>query len=126
MLKKTKKATSKKSVKKTTRRKAAKKVGRSKKAVSRKKGPVLVCAYGSECFWIKDGPILKDLIELRNALDNMSEDTYKHHVTRDRNDFADWVQFVLSDKSCASALRKSVKPSTAHGVLIRRLKYYHS
>jgi len=126
--KKTSRKTTKKKhhPKKTTERKQIKKTARKKADMRQRKSPVLVCAYGTECFWVKDGPILKDLIELRDALNEMDHETFKHHVNEDRNDFADWVHLVLSDRSCANELRKVAKPSTARRVLIRRLRYYHS
>ena len=134
----TKKASRKRAIRKTTpkrraKKAAAKKAGRktakktaTKRTARRKTKPVLVCAYGQDCFWVNQGPVLQDLIQLRDALTEMSDATFKHHVSRNHNDFADWVQLVLSDKHCANALRKSTKPQTAKSVLIKRLKYYHS
>lgn len=124
----------KKTTKKSTRKKAAKKVAKStakqtaKKSVTKKsKKPAakpLVVAKEKECFWTNDGQVLKDLQELSVALDKMAEEVFKYHVTKERNDFADWVDSVLSDTACAEALRKSRKPSTAKTVVVRHLKYY--
>ncbi len=119
-----KKTVKKKTVKKTDQE-ATKKITQ-RPATKRKTRPVLVCVYGKDCFWVNQGPILQDLIQLRDTLKNMSDVTFKHHVSKNHNDFADWVQFVLLDKSCANALRKSTRPKTAQSVLIKRLKYYCS
>lgn len=104
--------------------KATKPKSAVKKRTVTPKGRVLVCADGQECFWTTDGQILKDLTELRDALTKMSEEVFSFHVTRERNDFADWVEQVLKDASCAAALRKSRKPKTARTVVVRHLKLY--
>ncbi len=113
----TKKAAAKSTAKKTTIKKVAKKVSTRKK-------PLLVCAEGSDCFWIHQGPVLEDLHQLRDALHAMTDDTYGHHVNKERNDFADWVEFVLQDATLAAGLRKSKKPNTARALVVKRLRYY--
>lgn len=115
-----KKASKKKATQKTTSRKTVKKSAAQKNAPER----VLVCADGQSCFWTSDGRILKDLTELRDALSHMAEEVYAHHVTKEKNDFADWVEQVLEDDACATALRKSRKPNTARTVVVRHLKLY--
>ena len=67
----------------------------------------MVCAAGEECFWSNDGQVLSSLGDLMHALKHMSAETYAHHVTVDRNDFADWVGVVLSHKTCAADIRKA-------------------
>ena len=124
----TKKTTTKKTtVKKASPKKATKKVV-SKKAVT-KTGTQLkkvVIAKGSDCFWINNGPILKDLMELEKALQNMTGKVFAHHVSNKRNDFADWIEFVLKDSETATAFRKTKKPKTARSVLVKQLKFYQS
>lgn len=84
----------------------------------------LVCAAGEQCFWSRDGQILASLGDLHRALSEMSQDTFLHHVTEDRNDFADWVEFVLSDKGCADALRMVRDQQAACAIVVRRLADY--
>ena len=59
------------------------------------------------CFWVNNGPILRNVLELREALKSMNEATFKHHVLKDRNDFAVWAETVLEDVDLAKALKKS-------------------
>ncbi len=115
--------------KKTTTKKATKKVAKktTKKATNKKRNmdaPVLACAEGEACFWTTDGQILSDLQDLRDALEHMSEEVFSHHVTKEKNDFADWIESVLQDGECATKVRKSKKPNTAHKVVVSRLKVY--
>jgi hypothetical protein len=64
------------------------------------------------------------MLELKDSLEGMPDDVFKYHVTKEKNDFADWVEFVLGDSELATGLRKSKKPSTARSVVVRRLKVY--
>jgi hypothetical protein len=115
-----KKATKKKGVKKTTK-KAVKKTA---KKTTRKSAPKqLVFASEGESFWAKDGQILNSLVALRDAFERMDKDIYKYHITND-NDFARWVEVVLCDGDCATALRKARTPKTARTVVVKHLKFY--
>jgi len=111
----------------------SKKVGSKKtSAATKKKSSAkggqkkeLVCAEDAQCFWVCDGTIVAHLAELRDALKDMPEEVYAHHVTKEKNDFADWAEEVLKDPDAAEALRKSRKPSTARTALGRVLKNYN-
>jgi hypothetical protein len=120
--KKVAKKTTKKSTNKTTKKVYSKKT--TKKSSEKTSSKKLVCAKEDSCFWVNNGPILRDLVELEQAFGNMSEKMFSHHVSGKRNDFADWVEVVLKDKDTAKALRKSKKPKTARSVVVRQLKLY--
>lgn len=59
-------------------------------------------------FWCHDGRVLKNLQELEMALREMSGETFRHHSSADRNDFANWVKDVIGDEELSRVLRKSV------------------
>ena len=94
------------------------------KAAAKEKAP-LVVAYGEQQFWTNDGRILKDMIELRDALSQMEKHVFDHHVTGEKNDFADWVEFVLQDTSGAALLRGKKTPRAAATGLGTHLKKVH-
>jgi hypothetical protein len=96
----------------------------SSSAKGKKSKRVLAKAQGSQCFWVNEGPILSDLMELARALESMSKETYAYHVHDARNDFADWVEFVLGDTELAQTLRAVPKPKSAQTLIVRRLKIY--
>lgn len=103
----------------------AKKVEKKAPASSVSKGEnALVCAPGEQCFWVTDGKVLSNLVELKEALAAMSEDVFAYHVSKERNDFAEWIEHVLGDAELATAFRKSKKPNTAREVVVTRLKIY--
>ena len=59
-------------------------------------------------FWVNHGPILRNLHQLCDALaSDISDEQFAHHVTAERNDFADWVGNVFKDAECAEALRRA-------------------
>ncbi len=129
--KKVAKKTAKKIVKKVTK-KASKKVSmkpkkvakKTTKKVSKNDFKMLVCASDDECFWTTDGSVLQSLEELKLAFGTMGDEVYMHHVTKEKNDFADWVDTVLQDRDCATALRRSRKPSSAKMVVVKHLRFY--
>lgn len=114
--KKATKKTTKKATKKTTKKNASKQTNTS--------GRVLVCANGEHCFWLHDGQILDDLNALAAALRSMSEEVFSHHVSAQRNDFAEWVEHVLCDADCAHDLRSRRSPRGAYTVVTKHLRLY--
>lgn len=115
-----KKAVSKK-VTKSVATKAPKRVAQRD---HRKAKRVLVCAQGEQCFWTTDGKIIANLVELRDALNSMAAEVFEYHVTRDKNDFADWIEYVLGDAELAGRVRGAKKPTSARTFVVARLKKY--
>ncbi len=84
----------------------------------------LICADGEKCFWTTDGKIIANLIELRDVLAHMSETVFQHHVTKQKNDFADWIEAVLEDAEFAKIFKTAQKPHTARLLVVRKLREY--
>jgi len=111
-------------VKKAPTKKAPAKKATAKKATTKKRVRALVCAPGEHCFWTTDGQVLQDLNQLQLAFGSMGEEVFLHHVTKEKNDFADWVEHILEDAACAAELRRSKKPASARTVVVRCLRSY--
>jgi hypothetical protein len=122
--KKSKKATKKVAKKKIKKRVSSKKKTAAKKGGRKAKSKALVCVDGEHCFWTTDGQILASLIDLEASLEKMRDKVFNYHVTKEKNDFAEWVESALGDRELADALRRSKKASTARTVVVRRLKIY--
>ena len=58
-------------------------------------------------FWCSDGRILKNLPELKVALEQMTEETFLYHSNEAKSDFSNWVRDVIGDDELAADLRKS-------------------
>ena len=56
-------------------------------------------------FWVNNGPIVNNLKSLPKAVEEMSEDQFKYHVNREKNDFSSWIQEIIGDKSLAKELK---------------------
>lgn len=63
-------------------------------------------AQGTKCFWVNNGPIIKNLPELIEALEKMSVEKFNYHNKRNGNDFAVWVEWVLGEKDLAKKLAR--------------------
>ena len=59
-----------------------------------------------EYFYLKNGRVLKNLYEFTNSLASMDDETFKHHVNKERNDFAEWIRHVLKDEGLANQISR--------------------
>ena len=90
----------------------------------KKQKRVLVCANGEQCFWTNDGKIISNLVELRDTFEHMADEVFAHHVNKSKNDFADWIHYVLGDTELAKKLRGAKKPASARTMVVTHLKMY--
>lgn len=58
-----------------------------------------------KCFWCCDGRVLKNLHELAQAFNEMTDETFNYHVNDDKNDFSVWAMGVIGDKKLADGLK---------------------
>lgn len=56
-------------------------------------------------FRIKDGSVVKSLADLVIKLELMDDETFSHHVGKDRNDFASWIADIIKDRELADKLK---------------------
>ncbi len=78
-------------------------------------------ASPDKCFWVNNGNVLKNLCELQDAIKGISEETYRHHVSREKNDFAKWVGEVDGDAKLAKELSKARNKESALDKVSRRI-----
>jgi hypothetical protein len=50
-------------------------------------------------FKAKDGQVIRHLLALPAAIKQMDEETFRHHVNENRNDFLSWINNVFCQKS---------------------------
>ena len=72
-------------------------------------------------FYCHDGKILNNIHDLKSALEKMSDHTYNHHVTEEKNDFARWVLEVLGDDKLAHDMIKSVTQKDTTKLVAERI-----
>lgn len=100
--------------KRTTRRTTQKKTAKRRAApsASRQKPGVWPDVPPEKSFWCCDGQILRNLRELPPALRRMTSETFRHHVNREKNDFANWIYQVIGERGLAERVRR-LKSKTA-------------
>jgi hypothetical protein len=59
-------------------------------------------------FNTSNGVALKNIEDLREFIRTCRDEDYVHHVTSERNDFANWIEFVFLDKQLAADLRSRI------------------
>lgn len=116
-----KKTSQKKATKKTTsKQQASKAAAKAMQDVIARARDHFKQAPSEHVFVLRGGATIKDLRELAEALEEMQEHVFKHHVNEDKHDFAAWVQHVLDEHALAEQLRETRKHPEAHGHVIYR------
>ncbi len=72
-----------------------------------KRAKEIVDAPEDKRFIVSDGSVLKNIRELADALDSMTEDIFRAHVNDFKNDFANWVRDVFNEHDLAKALTEA-------------------
>jgi|GEM_PF-1137383 len=55
---------------------------------------------------LSNGVVLKNIFDLKNALEKMDSDTFNHHVNYERNDFAEWIRKSFNEAKLAREMKK--------------------
>jgi len=95
---------------------------KNKKNSSKKK---LEQAPATWCFWVHYGPVLGNLADLEKALQTMSEEQFRYHANKSRNDFVPWVKEVLHDEELAQKLHGSKTKKSASKMVSAHLKAHY-
>lgn len=74
-----------------------------------------------QCFWVNNGPILKNLDELANSVQQLSDEAYRHHVNKEKNDFSKWINDAIGDSRLANDLLSSRSRESASKKIKNRL-----
>lgn len=77
-------------------------------------------------FWCSDGRVLKNLPELKSALEQMSEETFRYHSNESKSDFSNWVRDVIGDDKLSEDLQKSMNRVLALKAVADRVAWLKS
>lgn len=110
---------------KTTKRRTTTAARAPAKRKQTQASTALPAAMAQEAFWVSDGEILHTMADLADALRDMDEITFGHHVNRQKNDFATWVEEVLGETDCAADLRRAKTPRSARTATLKCLRNYN-
>ena len=97
-------------------KKSGKKVGK-KKAVIRK--DILKNANADHYFFVNDGTVLRNVLDLSKQLDKMADEVFEHHVNGMRNDFSNWIKYVFKEEKLAEELLKTTNKDKTQIILLK-------
>lgn len=58
-------------------------------------------------FWLANGSLIRNILELSDALKMMDDELYKMHVNEIKNDFTSWIRNVIKNEHLADKLDKA-------------------
>ncbi len=111
----------KKVKKKTVVKKKAVKKKRSVKKTEKKNSSLFKKAPKNREFYAIDGNVFDSVKEFSLGLREMNDNTFWHHVTPDRNDFANWVEEIFKDKELAEQLHKAADKTHTEIIVLRHI-----
>jgi len=82
----------------------------------------MMSVEGEMCFWVNNGPVLKNMNELCDAFRTMDQNVFDYHVSSEKNDFAKWVDEALHDADLAKKLLKYTDPASMLKVIEAHIK----
>ena len=81
-----------------------------------KKNKILEDVSGDKCFWVNNGPVVRNIYEFADALEHMTAASFNYHVTSQKNDFSNWIEGVLGDKELGLKIRHRSQQDAADAV----------
>ena len=84
---------------------------------------ILADVSPGQCFWVNNGPIVRNIYEMADVLANIKDETFRHHVNSEKNDIANWARDVLKDDELALSISKASSNSRIRKTIQRRIKF---
>jgi len=95
---------------------------KAKKRVKKKKAEkknILKDANSDSYFFVNNGTVLKNVLDLSKQLDNMADGVFEHHVNEMRNDFSNWIKDVFKEDKLAKELLKTTDKDKTQIILLK-------
>lgn len=84
----------------------------------------LVNADDINAFWLHNGSVIRNIQDLKHAFDTMTQEQFSYHLNEEKNDFANWVRYVLHDEDCSEDLTRAKTRLGGSRILYKHLKKY--
>lgn len=78
--------------------------------------------HDQRAFWVNNGPVIKNLDELKLALRKMDQKTFMHHLNKEKNDFAKWISDVVGDSILGNSIARAKSQKSAEKKVEFRIK----
>jgi hypothetical protein len=79
-------------------------------------------APAENCFWINNGPVIGNLLDLYDALGKIDDAQFKYHTARSGNDFAIWISEVICEPGLSKKVSKIKSREAMRKVIRTHLK----
>jgi hypothetical protein len=80
-------------------------------------------AEWKESFHVWKGPVIRNVRELFEFLDQMSQEQFVHHVNDKKNDIAEWVEHVFEHTEIADEIREIGTKDELYYLLKAKIKF---
>jgi hypothetical protein len=91
------------------------------KVINQNARQLLADVPDANVFYLNDGRILRNMEDLRDALDSMSDDLFLYHNNTDKNDFYNWVKDIIGDDKLSHDLLRSHSSARAFKSVSQRV-----
>lgn len=85
-------------------------------------GKLLADVPEGNVFFCNDGQIFRNMKELGNGLNNMSNETFSYHSNCDKHDFSNWLKDIVGDEELARDLTDPVTRFEAAMIVSTRVE----
>ena len=97
---------------------------KTKKRVKEKKiekKDILKDANSDHYFFVQDGIVLKNVLDLSKQLDKMTDEVFRHHVNEIKNDFAIWIKDIFKEEKLAKELLKTINKDKTQIIMLKHV-----
>ncbi len=101
-------------------KKDTKKKGRPKKESSQKK-VVKKVINPENYFFMHDGRVLKEIIELAEILETIDNEVFYHHVNESKNDFSNWIRDIFENHELSQEIFAVREPRQMQVIILKHL-----
>lgn len=84
---------------------------------------ILADVMPDQCFWVNNGPVVRNLHEMSDALAGMNDATFMHHINGEKNDVRNWVRDVLNDEELVIRLAAAKSKEKVLREIQSRIRY---
>jgi len=93
-----------------------------KKADAKKKARDIIDDADSEhYFYLCDGTVIKNVLELSKNIERMNDEVFCYHVNNEKNDFSNWIRDVYNDENLAKSMLETKDKDKTQIVLLKAL-----
>jgi hypothetical protein len=95
---------------------SGKKVSKTKKAKE-----IINDADPKHYFYLCDGTVVKNVLELSKCIEKMRDEVFSYHVNDVKNDFSNWIRDVYNDDKLAKRMLETTDKDKTQIILLKAI-----